>query len=96
MSRQDISDLVCESAVLTDVRFKSDRQNTMKDLTMRNFQANNVRFRDCQFDKTEFLDCAIDGLTFGGVDFSGMTLKTSSEFQDLAKQTRDSRSKNHG
>lgn len=96
MSRQDVSDLVCESAVLTDVRFKSDWQNTVKYLTIRNFQANNVRFRDCQFDKTEFLDCAIDGLTFDGVDFSGMTLKTSNEFQDLAKQTRNSRSKNHG
>ena len=50
MSKQDISDLVCESSVFTDVRFKSDRQQPAKDLTMRNFQANNVRFRDCQFD----------------------------------------------
>ena len=96
MSKQDISDLVCESSVLTDVRFKSDWQQPAKDLTMRNFQANNVRFRDCQFDKTEFLDCAIDGLTFEGVDFSGMTLTTSAEFQEHANQARDNRRSNNG
>ena len=94
MSRQDISDLVCESTVLIDVRFKSDWQKPVKDLTMRNFQAKNVRFRDCEFDKTEFLDCAIDGLTFEGVDFSGLTLTKSSEFEELAKRTR--RSTSHG
>ena len=96
MSRQDIIDLVCESAVLTDVRFKSDWQQPVKGLTMRNFQANNVRFRDCQFDKTEFLDCAIDGLTFEGVDFSGLTLTTSSQFQDRAQHARESRRTDRG
>ncbi|MCZ6616497.1 MAG: pentapeptide repeat-containing protein, partial [Gammaproteobacteria bacterium] len=95
MSRQDISDLVCESTVLTDVRFKSDWQKPAKGLTMRNFQANNVRFRDCQFDNTEFLDCAIDGLRFEGVDFSGMTLTSSIEFHEYEKQTRGNRSKTH-
>jgi uncharacterized protein YjbI with pentapeptide repeats len=92
VSRQDISDLVCESSVLTDVRFKSDWQQPAKNLTMCNFQANNVRFRDCKFDNTEFLDCAIDGLTFRGVDFSGMKLTTPSEFQALAKKARENRS----
>ncbi len=95
MSRQDVGDLVCESVVLTDVRFKSDLQKPVKDLTMRNFQAKNVRFRDCLFDDTEFLDCTIDGLTFEKVDFSGMTITNSSEFRDL-DQRRNDRSTNHG
>ena len=67
MSRLDISDLTCESTVLTDVKFRSDWQKPVKNLRMHNFQAKNIRFRDCQFDDTEFLDCAIDGLRFEGV-----------------------------
>ncbi len=65
-------------------RFERRDLLLVRDLQLDHVVMSDCHFVDCRFDRTTIREVKLSGLTFEGVDFSGMQLSDEADFQRLA------------